>query len=88
MTHLHDVRSITAEVMNNVLIDSGRTSREFSDEDHLTDTIGLESLDLAVVVVVLEQVLGTDPFRTGTPRVATFGDLIRAFEDALDSHDE
>ena len=88
MTHSHDVRAIASEVMNNVLTDSGRTSRDFSDEDHLTDTIGLESLDLAVVVVELEQALGMDPFRTGTPRVATFGDLVRTYEDAIRGENE
>ena len=46
-----DIRATVAEVVNRVLTDSGRPARQFDDDDILTKTIGLDSLDLAVLVV-------------------------------------
>ena len=78
------VRKTLEAVINRVLTESGRAARSFSAEDTLTDTIGLDSLDLAVTVVALEQELGVDPFRSGAPVVRTFAELVRLYERALE----
>lgn len=75
-----DVRTAVADSINKVLTDSGRPAREFNDDDTLTGTIGLDSLDLAVMVVSLEQVLAVDPFRSGAAPVPTFGQIVDLYE--------
>ena len=72
------------EVINRVLTDTGRVPREFQTEETLTGTIGLDSLDLAVLVVGLEQALGVAPFRSGAAPVATFGQLVALYAASLD----
>ena len=76
-------RATIAEILSSVLADKGAIRREAADGDTLTGTLGLDSLDLAVVVVRLEQRLGVDPFRSGRPAVATFGELVSVYEQAL-----
>jgi len=83
MTDTTVARRQVEAVINRVLSESGRAKRELKDEDTLTHTIGLSSLDLAQIVVSLEQELGVDPFRVGTPRVSTFGDLAALYRDAV-----
>ena len=87
MTDMPDDRVTTAvtQVLNRVLTDSGRPARQFSDADTLTGTIGLDPLDLAVLVVGLEQTLGVDPFRTGARAVQTVGELIDLYRTTLRS---
>ena len=79
-----DVRAAVADAINKVLTDSGRPAREFADDDTLTGTIGLDSLDLAVMVVTLEQTLGVDPFRSGGAVLITH----RAGQGHLNESDE
>lgn len=74
-----DVRTAVADAINKVLTDSGRPAREFTDNDTLTGTIGLDSLDLAVMVVTLEQAIGVDPFRGGAAPVPTFGKVVELY---------
>lgn len=83
-----EIRSAVAQVTNRVLSDSGRAAREFQDDDTLTGTIGLDSLDLAVLVVGLEQSLGIDPFRAGARPVPTFGQLVQVYADALQKDEQ
>jgi len=77
------VRESTMAAINHLMTESGRAARTFRDQDTLTGTIGLDSLDLAAMVVRLEQRLGVDPFREGAPAVRTFGDLVRLYETAI-----
>ena len=79
-----DVTTKVSDVINRVLTDTGRAAREFRSADTLTGTIGLDSLDLAVLVVGLEQSLGVDPFRSGAAPVATFGQLVDLYVATLD----
>ncbi|MCA9215554.1 MAG: hypothetical protein KDB27_20960 [Planctomycetales bacterium] len=74
-----DVQKAVADAINKVLTDSGRPAKEFSDDDTLTGTIELDSLDLAVMVVTLEQSLGVDPFREGAAPVPTFGKIVELY---------
>ena len=83
MTETESIRATVGQVINRVLTDTGRSSREFNDDDTLTGTIGMDSLDLAVMVVGLEQSLGVDPFRTGAHPVQTFGELVALYEKTI-----
>jgi acyl carrier protein len=80
MTSQQNIRHVVSDTINQVLADSGRPKREFRDDDTLTGTIGLDSLDLAVLVVTLEQKLGVDPFRDGAQAVPTFGQFVTVYE--------
>jgi|GEM_PF-460215 len=77
------IRDTISEVINRVLADAGRPRREISGQDTLTGSLGLDSLDLAVVVVGLEQQLGVDPFRNGAPPIRTFDQLVALYEGAV-----
>ena len=84
MSESVNVREAVTEVINRVLTDSGRPSCELTNDDTLIGTIGLDSLDLAVTVVGLEQKLGVDPFRDGARAVQTFGQLVDLYENTAD----
>jgi acyl carrier protein len=83
MTTAPSTRAQIIVAIDKVLTDSGRTPREFTDQDALAADIGLDSLDLAVLVVTLEQQLGIDPFREATRTARTLGDLVDIYMQAL-----
>ena len=85
MTDKGSIRSTIQRVLSRVLQDAGREIPEFSDEALLADTIHLDSLDFAVVIVSLERELGVDPFRKSTQRVRTFGELVELYEESVAS---
>jgi acyl carrier protein len=74
------IRQTILATLAQVQTDRGRTPSVPQDSDRLTQTLGFDSLDLAVIVVRLEQQLGCDPFREGRPLVATFGELVALYE--------
>jgi acyl carrier protein len=76
------VAEVVTGVINRVLTDSGRPARQPGSDDTLTGTLGLDSLDLAVLVVGLEQALGVDPFRQGARAVRTYGELVELYTTA------
>ena len=76
------VQSTVIAVINRVLTDSGRPAKSIELADSLTGTLALDSLDLAVLVVGLEQALGVDPFRNGAQPVLTVGEVIHVYETA------
>jgi len=68
-------------VLSQILTERGQIApNEIQATDSLTTSLGLDSLDLAVVVVRLEQQLGQDPFRDGRPMVATVGELVALYQ--------
>jgi acyl carrier protein len=75
-----NIRDVVSSTIQQVLTSSGRAGHAPKDEDRLFDSIGLDSLDLAQVVVALEQQLGVDPFRKSGTAIRTFGDLVRAYQ--------
>jgi len=77
------VRNVMEEVIQQILVDAGRPPRDLQKTDRFTHDVGLDSLDLAVMVVQLEQRLGIDPFREGARPVATLGELAALYERAL-----
>ena len=85
MTDAPDIRDKIEAAINKILADSGRDMRNVNDGDSLTMDLGLDSLDLAVLVVTLEHDLGVDPFRDGSGAVQTLGDLVAVYVEALES---
>lgn len=79
---MSSIRQTIIETMAQVQADRGRALATPQDSDSLTRTLGFDSLDLAVVVVRLEQQLGCDPFRDGRPLVPTFGEFVALYEQA------
>lgn len=60
---LHAVAAAIAQVLH----DTGRSVRAVEPATLLTEDLGLDSLDLAQTVVLLERSLGFDPFRGPAP---------------------
>ena len=77
------IRQSVADVINHILVDTGRERQEFHDDDQLMAGIGLDSLDLAVMTVSLERDLGVDPFREGRRAARNFAELVSVFEEEL-----
>jgi acyl carrier protein len=82
--NLHDT---IATAIRSVLSDTGRTAAEIQPMSLLSGDLGLDSLDLAQTIVMLERSLGLDPFRTmppggGRPSLRTFADLCLIYENA------
>ena len=80
-----DVRCHIVAAIDKILTGSGRTTRPFADDEGLTDDMGLDSLDLAVLVVSLEQQLGVDPFRNDSAAVRSLADLVDIYMSAVES---
>ena len=77
------VRLVVSDVINGILAETSRATRVIADDDALVATIGLDSLDLAVMTVRLEQQFGNDPFRQRPRVVRTFGELLAVYEQSL-----
>lgn len=82
MADTSGLRQSIVNAINKVRTDSGRPVIECSDDAALTDDLGLDSLDLAVLVVSLEKELGVDPFRDGTANARTLRDLVAVYSKA------
>ena len=57
----NNVSQTIVEMINKVRTDSGRETVAAQESDGLTAELGLDSLDLAVLVVSLEKAFGVDP---------------------------
>lgn len=81
----HDVAAAVATAIETVFRDSGRVRKDVAPGMLLSGDLGLDSLDLAQTIVLLERSLGVDPFRSpATSRtVRTVGDLIAIYESFL-----
>ena len=83
------ITAVTAAIAT-VLRDTGRTPGPIEPAMRLAGDVGLDSLDLAQAIVLLERSLGVDPFRSARPGVAgpplrTVSDLVSIYESALDA---
>lgn len=76
------MRDTICTIINRVRTDSGREAMEIRDDHQLTAEIGLDSLDLAQLVVAIEKELGVDPFRDGSASARTVGELVAVYEQA------
>jgi acyl carrier protein len=71
-----------------VLHDTGREPGAVEPSMLLAADIGLDSLDLAQTIVLLERSLGVDPFRmpvpaAGRPAIRTVSDLVGLYQQAV-----
>ncbi|MFM7242632.1 MAG: phosphopantetheine-binding protein [Planctomycetaceae bacterium] len=69
-----------------VLHDTGRNAKDVASPMLLSSDLGLDSLDLAQTIVLLERSLGIDPFRAeavARPAIRTVGDLIAIYTEAM-----
>ena len=81
------------DAIRTVLRDTGRDARTIAPEMLLAADLGLDSLDLAQTIVLLERSLGCDPFRSASPGTAaaprpalrTVADLIDIYSSASGS---
>jgi acyl carrier protein len=85
MTRFPEIRTAVEAEIQRVLEESGRPVVSLRDDDSLFVTLGLDSLDLAQVVVALEQSLKVDPFRKRGISIRTFGDLVQAYRAELEN---
>ena len=77
-----------AEAIRTVLRDTGREAGPIEPQMLLAGEVGLDSLDLAQAIVLLERSLGIDPFRSAPadaprPPLRTVADLVSIYEAAL-----
>lgn len=84
MTEPANLQQTIERAILDVLTSSGRKPRSLEPEHALSADIGLDSLDVAQVVVLLEQRLGVDPFRVGGRAIRTLGDLQDAYRQLLE----
>ncbi len=80
-----DVAAAVATAIESVLRDTGRNTKPVEPPLLLAADLGLDSLDLAQTIVLLERSLGIDPFRSASTSrtVRTVSDLIAIYETAL-----
>ena len=88
MLKVWNTKAIEAEIetqVHAILSEKQRPIRKLAATDKLNDTLGLSSLDLAILVSELELSFGADPFAQLVPitDVRTVGDLVRAYGLAL-----
>lgn len=80
-----------AAAIRTVLHDTGREAEAVEPTMLLAADLGLDSLDLAQTIVLLERSLGVDPFRQppasgSRPAVRTVADLIEIYSSTLTPH--
>lgn len=74
------VTRMVEDTVREVLEKRGLDTSALSPEAKLADTLGLKSMDLAEIVLILEDELDTDPFQiTPITSVRTLGDLRDAY---------
>jgi len=72
--------STTIEIVRRVLEDKGLKCHEISDNTPLLgSSLGIDSLDLATIVVQLTEVTGKNPFQDGFIEFRTVGELARLY---------
>lgn len=78
-----------AAAVGQVLRDTGREPRPIEPKQLLGTDLGLDSLDLAQTIVLLERAVGCDPFRSAAagserPPIRTVADLAAAYRRAVE----
>ena len=82
------IKSVIISQIQQTTREHGVDLPPLTDDLRLLDS-GLDSLTLAILVARLEDALGLDPFSASDnfPSVVTFGDFLRLYEKAAQSHD-
>ncbi len=80
-----DVTEAVTTAIRSVLRDTGRDTKPVEPTMLLAADLGLDSLDLAQTIVLLERSLGIDPFRVASTSrtVRTVSDLVSIYDQAL-----
>lgn len=79
-----DVSAAVTEAVAAVMRQRGLDAAAIEPDAKLADTLGLKSMDLAQIVLDLEDTLEADPFATiPITSIRTIGDLTRAYETTL-----
>jgi acyl carrier protein len=80
-----DTTEAITTAIRSVLRDTGRDTKSVEPTMLLAADIGLDSLDLAQTIVLLERSLGIDPFRSASTSrtVRTVSDLVSIYDHAL-----
>ena len=79
-----DVAARTMDTIAAVMQQRGLDPAGMTAEAKLSDTLGLKSMDLAEIVLTLEDTLGADPFqRIPITSIRTVGDLVSAYQSEL-----
>lgn len=83
-----DASEAVITAIQSVLRDTGRDTTPLAATMLLASDIGLDSLDLAQTIVLLERALGVDPFRSASTSrtVRTLSDLVSIYDQALATH--
>jgi acyl carrier protein len=81
-----DIATVVYARIRTILEDKGEPVAGIDGADKLNATLGLTSLDLAVLVVELEEALGVDPFTSlvSVTAIRSVDDLIGAYRLAFD----
>ncbi len=80
-----EIAEAVFDQIRELLVERDGEARPFSGTDRLNESLGLTSLDLAELVVALEDRFGIDPFAKLVPitDMQTPDDLIRAYRSGL-----
>ena len=80
-----EIESIVHERIRALLAERGGEAGRLSGNEKLSATLGLSSLDLALLVAELEAQLGVDPFAklVSITSVRSVDDLVRAYQQAF-----
>ena len=74
-----EIRETVMTELKAVLADSGREVPEIDDQTKLNSSLGMTSLNLAILVTTLEEKLGTQSELVAITSLRTVGDLIEAY---------
>ena len=82
---LGQIEATVHERIRAILAERAEEVANLSGTEKLSATLGLSSLDLALLVAELEAQLGVDPFAklVSITSVRSVGDLVRAYQQAL-----
>jgi acyl carrier protein len=82
---LGQIEATVHERIRAILAERAEEVAHLSGTEKLSATLGLSSLDLALLVAELEAQLGVDPFAklVSITSVRSVGDLVRAYQQAL-----
>jgi acyl carrier protein len=82
---LGQIESVVHEHIRAILAERGGEAPNLSGSEKLSATLGLSSLDLALLVAELEAQLGVDPFAklVSITSVRSVDDLVRAYQQAF-----
>jgi len=77
-----DMSSIVARAIEEVMVENRKPKVAFDGNSRILSDLGLDSLNLALLIVKLEERTGRDPFRDGFQNFQTVGELVTLYQKA------